>query len=120
MDRVILTNGPWEDVTTFRLYIWLIANATYMKGTMIGGIELQQGEYLRSYGKLAEDLQYKEGRGLKKVSKSTIKRAVDLLVKKKLISVRETEYGTIFTVIEHTGGKKKVFVERSQNECRTI
>jgi DNA-binding Lrp family transcriptional regulator len=63
--------------------------------------ELKRGQYLRSYSKLAEDLEYKEKRGFKKVSKSTVLRSVKKLIDEGIVSVTETDYGTIFTILKY-------------------
>ncbi|MDN3014594.1 hypothetical protein PH210_00060 [Paenibacillus sp. BSR1-1] len=65
------------------------------------GIPLKKGQYIRAYSKLVEDLGYREGRGEKLYSKSTIKRAADKLVKKGLIAREELSIGTLFTVLRY-------------------
>lgn len=101
MHRRIAEHEIWSDVTTFRLFTLLMLKASHKDGVKIRGIEINRGEYLRSYSKLAEDLEYKEGRGYKKVAKSTILRSVNKLVDEGMVSVRETEHGTLFTVCKY-------------------
>lgn len=43
---------------------------------------------------------YIEGRTRKKLAKSTVKRAVDKLVKKGMLLAEETTFGTIFTIVD--------------------
>ncbi|MGI2329683.1 DnaD domain protein [Planococcus sp. YIM B11945] len=101
MHRRITDHEIWNDVTTFRLFTLLMLKASHKDGIKIRGIEINRGQYLRSYSKLAEDLEYKEGRGYKKVAKSTILRSVKKLVDEGMVSVRETEHGTVFTVCKY-------------------
>lgn len=102
----------WREVAAFRLYLLLLMKAARKEGRMAGGIRLKQGQYLRAYSKLAEDLGYREGgRGEKFYSKSTIKRAVDKLVKNRLISVEETSIGSLFTLLNCEEIHKNGFVE---------
>lgn len=101
LHRKILENEIWHDVTTFRLFTLLLLQAVHKDGVKVKGIELKRGQYLRSYSKLAEDLEYKEKRGYKKVSKSTVLRSVKKLVDEGIVSVNETDYGTVFTILKY-------------------
>ena len=101
MPRDVLDTDLWNDVTTYRLYTYLLLKATHQDHTTVNGIELKKGQWIRSYRKLAEDLSYKEGRGLKQYSLKTIKKCVDKLIKSGKVSVQETEVGTLFTVLEY-------------------
>jgi DNA-binding Lrp family transcriptional regulator len=101
LHRKILENEIWHDVTTFRLFTLLLLQAVHKDGVKVKGIELKRGQYLRSYSKLAEDLEYKEKRGFKKVSKSTVLRSVKKLVDEGIVSVNETGYGTVFTILKY-------------------
>ncbi|MDE0581526.1 DnaD domain protein [Planococcus sp. A6] len=132
MHRRIVEHDIWNDVTTFRLFSLLIFKASHKDGVKVRGIEINRGQYLRSYSKLAEDLEYKEGRGYKKVAKSTVLRSVRKLVEEGMVSVRETEHGTLFTVCKYQeyqgfdGDSETLnetdsepLTERTQNEPRT-
>jgi len=101
LHRKIIENEIWHDVTTFRLFLLLLLKAAHKDGIKINGIELKRGQYLRSYSKLADDLEFKEKRGLKKVSKSTILRSVKKLIEEGMIIVNETDYGTLFTIVKY-------------------
>ncbi len=101
LHRQIMNNEIWNDITTFRLFILLLLRAAYKDGVKIKGIELKRGQYLRSYSKLAEDLEYVQGRGYKKVSKSVIQRSVHKLLTLGMVSITETDSGTIFTIIKY-------------------
>jgi DnaD/phage-associated family protein len=98
----------------------------------IRGVEINRGQYLRSYSKLAEDLEFKEGRGYKKVSKSTIKRSVQKLIDEGTITIHETDSGTVFTVVNYleyqgiednaeliSGTDSSTSTERTRNEDGT-
>ncbi|QNK86463.1 DnaD domain protein [Sporosarcina sp. resist] len=99
--RKILDNEIWQDVTAFRLFTLLLLKASHKDGMKTRGIEVNRGQYLRAYSKLAEDLEYMEGRGLKKVSKSTVERKVKKLVDASMVSVSETVSGTLFTITKY-------------------
>lgn len=99
--RKILDNGIWQDVTAFRLFTLLLLKASHKDGVKTRGIEINRGQYLRSYSKLAEDLEYMEGRGFKKVPKSTIERKVKKLIDEGMVSVNETVSGTVFTILKY-------------------
>ncbi|MGF2617760.1 DnaD domain protein [Rossellomorea vietnamensis] len=132
LHRKILDNELWHDVTTFRLFTLLLLQAAHQEGVKIKGIELKRGQYLRSYSKLAEDLESKEGRGYKKASKSTILRSVKKLIDEGMVTVSETKHGTLFTVTKYQeyqgfddytetkhGTDNEPLTERTQNEDRT-
>jgi len=99
--RELFESDIWNDVTTCRLFLFLIGNASHTDGLKHKGITLNRGQYVRSYRKLADDLAYKEGRGFKKYSISTIKRSVEKLIGSERVNVKETELGTLFTVVNY-------------------
>ncbi|MGG4209651.1 hypothetical protein ABEV93_09490 [Bacillus safensis] len=101
LHRKILEHELWNDVTTFRLFTLLVMRASHQDGFKMNGVVLNKGQYIRSYSKLCEDLAYKEGRGLKKLSKSTIMRSIKKLVTNNIITVSETELGTLFTIVKY-------------------
>ncbi|WHY88165.1 hypothetical protein QNH39_10100 [Neobacillus novalis] len=111
--RDVLDTELWKEVVPFRLYMLLLIQACREDGRMVIGIQLKSGQYIRAYSKLSEDLGYREGRGEKQYSKSTIKRAADKLVKKGLIATEELSIGTLFTVLRYediqTGGLRDFF-----------
>lgn len=132
LHRKILDNEIWNDITTFRLFTYLLLRAEYKDGRIINGVELKRGQYLRSYSKLGEDLSYKEGRGYKRVSKSAISRSINKLLANAMISVNETDSGTVFTIEKYedyqgSDASSKVvnettndpLPERQQNELGT-
>lgn len=101
LHRKLLDSELWNDVTTYRLFTYLILSASHQDGTKINGVAVNRGQWIRSYRKLAEDLSYKEGRGLKQYSIHTIKKCVDKLVKSQRVSILETEVGTLFTIVNY-------------------
>ncbi|HWL13690.1 MAG TPA: conserved phage C-terminal domain-containing protein [Ureibacillus sp.] len=125
--RKIVEHEIWNDVTTFRLFMLLLLKAAYQDFNY-KGIELKKGEFIRSYSKLAEDLAYKEGRGHKTVSKNTVFKSIKKLIDNGMVTVRETELGTLFTVVNYeeyqqfdefksVNGER--LTERTVNEVRT-
>jgi Fe2+ or Zn2+ uptake regulation protein len=111
LNRDVIEVDLWKEVVPFRLYLLLLTQATREDGRMVSGIPLKRGQYIRAYSKLVEDLGYREGRGEKQYSKSTIKRSVDKLVKKGLITAVETNMGTLFTLLRSEEIHAKGFVD---------
>ncbi len=111
LNRDVIEVDLWKEVVPFRLYLLLLTQATREDGRMVSGIPLKRGQYIRAYSKLVEDLGYREGRGEKQYSKSTIKRSVDKLVKKGLLTVKETNMGTLFTLVGSEEIQAKGFVD---------
>ncbi|MFP7296295.1 hypothetical protein [Neobacillus niacini] len=122
----------WFNVTAFRLYVWILMMAAYEDGIVLNGMRLKKGQYLRAFSQLGEDLMYIEGRSKKALAKSTVKRAVDKLVKKGLMMAEETPLGTLFTVVNSDDFKcidgtvdffcppfRETEVELSQNNNKT-
>jgi len=101
LHREIYDSDLWCDAVTFRLFILIIGKASHQDGVKVNGVELKKGQWIRSYRKLAEDLAYKEGRGTKQYSLSTIKRSVHKLIESGRVSIHETELGTLFTVLNY-------------------
>jgi hypothetical protein len=122
----------WFNVTAFRLYVWILLKAAYADGIVLNGMKLKKGQYIRAFSQLGEDLMYIEGRSKKALAKSTIKRAVDKLVKKGLLMAEETPLGTLFTVVNSDDFKcldrtadffcppfRETEVEQSENDNKT-
>ncbi|WP_052807138.1 hypothetical protein [Risungbinella massiliensis] len=100
--REIFQHEIFKDELGFRLFMLIMGNAVYEKeGIEHKGMHLQRGQWVRSYRRLASDLERKEGRGYKKPSISTIKRVVDRLIKSHLVTISETDNGTLFTVVNY-------------------
>jgi hypothetical protein len=89
----------WFNTSAFRLYVWILLKASYRDGHITNGVELKKGQYIRAFSELGKDLMYIEGRSKKVLAKSTVKRAVDKLVKKGLLEAEETPLGTKFTIV---------------------
>src|SRR5690606_30295999 len=118
LDREMFESDIWHDVTTFRLFVYLLAKASYKDGVKMSGIELKRGQYLRSYRKLAEDLAYKEGRGTKTYSLKTIKKCIEKPISAGRVNVQETEQGTLFTIVNYS--KYHDFSEEESETVNTI
>ncbi|NBJ68885.1 MULTISPECIES: DnaD domain protein [Clostridia] len=99
--REVFDSDIWHDVTTFRLFIFLIGKASHRDGFKYKGMILNEGQYVSSYRKLRDALAYKEGRGYKKYSLSTVKACVNKLIKAERVNVKETELGTLFTIVNY-------------------
>lgn len=114
--------GVFREAVPFRLYCWLASQANQETETIVLGITVKKGQYLRSYSKLSEDLNYIESRGEKYYSKSTISRAVEKLVQYRLVQIEETVIGTLFTLldfIENLNGESAPDAELFQDDGGT-
>lgn len=102
MYRKIFDNGLWRDPIVFRLFLWILGHAVYdPKGLAYSNVKVQRGQYLRSYRKLQNDLEYVHNRQVKQYPLTTIKRAIEKLIDFQIISKLETELGTLFTIINY-------------------
>lgn len=124
LHREIFDSDIWHDVTTFRLFLYLLGQASHQDGVKVKGMELKRGQFIRSYRKLADDLSYKEGRGLKKYSLSTIKKCVNKLIESERVNVQETEVGTLFTIVNYaryqdSDGEEEKSANTINEELRT-
>lgn len=100
--REIFDNPIWQDVQKFRIFFYIYGNAVFAEeGVRIGDLTVNRGQFLRSYRNLAKDLEYIENRAVKSYSVSTISRKVDNLVKENRLKVEDTEFGTLFTVVNY-------------------
>lgn len=110
MYKDVFQHEVFKNELDFRLFALILGNAVYQdEGVMIDGIHVKKGQWLRSYRKLAKDLEYKEGRAYKQYGLASIKRAIERLEKHgfiKAFSVTQTgtnsgtDSGTLFEVVE--------------------
>lgn len=133
--REIFENPIWQNVVEFRLFFLIYGKAIFREeGYKQGSVFIGKGQWLRSYRNLQSDLEYIENRSIKRYSLSRIKRAIDSLVKNERIEIKETELGTLFTVVnyakyqgldnykkhnenaERTGRERRENAERTQRE----
>ncbi|MBU9711098.1 hypothetical protein [Evansella tamaricis] len=104
ISREIFENPIWNDPVKFRIFFYIIGNAVFsQEGIEHAGMHLKRGQFLRSLRNLQDDLSYKEGRGnaLKKYPLTTIQRKLKSLEKEEKITMKCTEYGTLFTVVNY-------------------
>lgn len=99
--RDIFENLIWRDIVKFRLFFFILGRAAYKDNMQFGNIELKKGQYLRSYRKLRDDLEYIENNSVKKYSLDTIGRKIDELVKEERLRTEVTKSGTLFTIINY-------------------
>ncbi|MDQ0418482.1 DNA-binding PadR family transcriptional regulator [Croceifilum oryzae] len=100
--RDIFQHEVFKDELGFRLFTLMIGRSVFVEeGIDHKGIHLKRGQWIRSYRQLANDLEFKEKRGYIKPSISTVKRVIDRLSKSGLITINETDNGTVFTVIHY-------------------
>ena len=120
--RIIFENGLWSNPSDLRLFLWLLGHAVHKEeGVRIGNIKIKRGQYLRSYRKLQEDLQYVENNQVKTPSLSALKRSIDRLIDSERVKMLGTELGTLFTINNYEkyqliGGKNELFDAVSYGE----
>ena len=97
-DRAIFGNPIWKKIIDFRLFFFLYGNAVYRGNQKYNNVEVKRGQFLRSYRKLAIDLEYIDQHGLKQYSLHAIKDSIERLIKDGRIQSKETSIGTLFTI----------------------
>lgn len=102
VSRDIFENSIWDDVQKFRIFLFILGNAVFKEeGVKKGSVLIGRGQYLRSYRNLQKDLEYLENRAIKQYPLSTIKRKISKLVEENRLEIKETELGTLFTVVNY-------------------
>jgi hypothetical protein len=129
VNRDIFDNGIWKNIIEFRLFILIFGKARFDKKPLdMNLFKISRGQWLRSYRKLQDDLEFYYNNAMRKYSLSQIKKAVDSLVNSERIQVEDTELGTLFTVVNYEyyqdlsrykGGKLRTSLEQTQNRLRT-
>ena len=102
ISREIFESDLFYDVTKFRLFFLIVGKAVFShKGTQVGSVKLKRGQFLRSYRNLRDDLEYIENNSVKTPSLSTIKNKVEELKNEGRIETKDTQLGTLFTVLNY-------------------
>ena len=102
ISRDIFENPIWQNNTEFRMFLLILGKAIWKEeGRRIGSVTLKKGQWIRSYRNLQSDLEYIENNVVKKPGIATIKRTVDKLVLDGRITIKQTELGTLFTVVNY-------------------
>lgn len=103
--REIFESSIWLQPVELRLFLYLIGQARYKekpnKKYESQGIIIKRGQFLRSYRKIRDDLEYLENKSVKNYSLSAIKRAIDKLIEEERIETEKTPLGTLFTVCNY-------------------
>lgn len=100
--REIFENPIWSDVVKFRIFFYIVGNAVFAEeGLRIGDMQIDRGQYLRSFRNLQKDLEYIDNKSVKQYSLSVLKRKIDQLVMENRLISKETELGTLFTVVNY-------------------
>src|SRR5699024_6720094 len=127
ISREIFNSDIWDDIPKFRLFFYILGKADFSEeGITHAGIKLERGQYLRSLRGLQYDLANREGRenAIKKYLLTTIQRKIKSLVNEERITVKSTEYGTLFTVVNYAlyqglNNYKNSSVEQQRNSNGT-
>ncbi|WP_113928087.1 DNA helicase [Bacillus sp. P14.5] len=117
-NRSTIESPIWGSPFTLRLLLLLSCRALQKEFMYVEEVKVHRGQYLRSYSRLAEDLQYVENGNLRIPSKNTIKLSVDRLRKYGLISTEETKIGTLFTLIDSDGDFSALENGRTDDEAQ--
>jgi len=135
LDRKIFDSDIWTQPVELRLFVYLIGQARFKHEPNTKyknkGVVIKRGQYLRSYRKLQDDLEYIENNALKTYSLSRIKTAIERLKKQDRIKTKNTQLGTLFTICNYAEYQRnykeknkgqnaeKTVSERSENGVRT-
>jgi DnaD/phage-associated family protein len=102
ISRNIFENPIWQDIPKFRIFFYILGNAVFAEeGVRKGDIHIKRGQFLASYRKLSNELEYIENNAVRKYSVSMIKRKIDELVKEHRLEIEQTKLGTLFTVVNY-------------------
>ena len=105
IDRQIFDSDIWMQPVELRLFIYLIGQARFAekpnKKYKNKGVIIKKGQFLRSYRKLKEDLEYMKNNAIKNYSLSKIKRAIDNLENQGRIKTEKTPLRTLFTIVNY-------------------
>ncbi|MFP5116108.1 hypothetical protein ACSU64_27760 [Bacillaceae bacterium C204] len=100
--REIFDHSIWQDIVKFRIFFYIYGKAVFSKdGVWKGNVHVKRGQFLRSYRKLIEDLEYVENKQVKKYSLTTVQRKIKELVQEERLRLHETELGTLFEVVNY-------------------
>ena len=135
LDRKIFDSDIWTQPVELRLFVYLIGQARFKHEPNTKyknkGVVIKRGQYLRSYRKLQDDLEYIENNALKTYSLSRIKTAIERLKNQDRIKTKNTQLGTLFTICNYAEYQRnykeknkgqnaeKTVSERSENGVRT-
>ncbi len=101
--RALFESGLWKEPHHLRFFHLLVGKANHQKDKpfCLGAVRVGYGQYLRSYRKLQDDLEYIESGRLKRYSTARVRRMVKQLAKQGMIRAEETELGTLFSVCNY-------------------
>ena len=129
-NRDIFDHSIWQDIIKFRIFFFIYGNAVFSKeGVNKGSVHVKRGQFLKSYRKLIEELEYVENKQIKRYSLSTVQRKIKELVKEERLLLHETELGTLFEVVNYElyqgfeqfkNDNVERNMEHSQNSSRTV
>lgn len=133
--RQIFDSDIFLNPGLLRLFLYLIGKARYSEKPnskyKSHDIIIKRGQFLRSYRKIQDDLEYLDNRAIKKYSLSTIKDNLDRLEEQNRIERKKTQLGTLFTIVNYnkyqdlqtnknrTSNGVRTDSERSANDLRT-
>lgn len=117
MHRRLLRHEIWHDIPACRMFMLLIASAAFKEITTLNGIKLGRGQVLISYRRLRQELSYRKQRGYGFYSLRTINRAIDVLKRNGMITISETECGTLSTVTNYEK-YQSISVDAKQSETQ--
>lgn len=80
-----------------KLWVYLLLEARWAPQS-VAGLSVSRGQVVKSYSQIQKDNEWVENRGVRRWSKSQIKRMVDRLVEAGMVTTSETELGTLFRI----------------------
>ncbi|MGM0852615.1 MAG: hypothetical protein ACQEWI_08385 [Bacillota bacterium] len=98
LEKDIVDTEIFHHPEDIRLYVWILSKATHKAGVQVGGVVLGERQYIRSIGKLQEDLWFFNGKKKDEYTTSRIQRSIKRLEKCGWLKAEKFKHGFIFTV----------------------
>lgn len=98
LEKVMVDTEIFHHPEDIRLYVWILLHATHTGGVQVGDVVLGERQYIRSIGKLQEDLWFYNGKKKDAYTASRIQRSIKRLEKYDWLKAEKFQHGFIFTV----------------------
>ena len=114
LSRNIFDNPIWDEPEKFRLFMYFIGKAQHAQ-YRVGKICVPRGSYIRSLRQIKNDTCYIKNNSYQEYSISRIKQLTDEMIKEELLSKINTEYGTMWNVVNYEKYQNLSNYERLKN-----
>lgn len=101
--RKLFDSDVWKWKEEWRVFEFILGKALFSKvGYTIGSVNIPRGAYLHSYRKLIEDTEWYENGTVKRYTLPRIKRILDNLIEKQMLTKQDTDLGTLWYVTNYS------------------